>query len=69
MTDILIYVIDKAHAEAFGAPPLWGSGVPKDGRFGKFRHVGTRSCQYGLPGRTRHRDRMLWCLLSLRRSR
>ena len=24
------YVTDKAHAEAFGGPPLWGSGLPKD---------------------------------------
>ena len=28
--DLLNYVTEKAHAEAFGAPPLWGSGLPKD---------------------------------------
>ena len=41
----------------FGEPPLWGSGLPKDERFGEYGHVGTRSCQSVLPGTTRHRDR------------
>ena len=56
-TVIFNYVTDKTHAEAFGAPSLWGSGLPKDERFGKYGHVGTRSCQSVLPGTTRHRDR------------
>ena len=55
--DVFNYVIDKAHAEAFGEPPLWGSGLPKDKRFGEYGHVGTRSCQSMLLGTTRHRDR------------
>ena len=56
--DVFNYVTDKAHAEAFGGgPPLWGSGLPKDERFGEYGHVGTRSCQSVLPGTTRHRDR------------
>ena len=55
--DVFNYVTDKAHAEAFGEPPLWGSGLPKDKRFGEYGHVGTRSCQSLLPGTTRHRDR------------
>ena len=48
-------VSHKAHA--LGEPPLWGSGVPEDERFGQFGHVVTRSCQSVLPGTTRHRDR------------
>ena len=55
--DVFNYVTDKAHAEAFGEPPLWGSGLPKDKRFVEYGHVGTRSCQSVLPGTTRHRDR------------
>ena len=57
--DVFIYVIDKAHAEAFGEPPLWGSGLPKDKRFGEYGHgeYGHSSCQSVLPGTTRHRDR------------
>ena len=55
--DVFNYVTDIAHAEAFGEPPLWGSGLPKDKRFGEYGHVGTRSCQSVLPGTTRHRDR------------
>ena len=55
--DVFNYVTEKAHAEAFGEPPLWGSGLPKDKRFGEYGHVGTRSCQSVLPGTTRHRDR------------
>ena len=55
--DVFNYVTDKAHAEAFGEPPLWGGGLPKDERFGEYGHVGTRSCQSVLPGTTRHRDR------------
>ena len=55
--DVFNYVIDKAHAEAFGEPRLWGSGLPKDKRHGEHGHVGTRSCQFVLPGTTRHRDR------------
>ena len=43
VNDIFNYVTDKAHTEGFGAPPLRGSGLPKDERFGKFGHVGTRS--------------------------
>ena len=54
--DVFNYVTDKAHAEAFGEPPLWGSGLPKDKRYGGFGHVGTRSCQSMVPGTTRHRD-------------
>ena len=54
--DVLNYVTDKAHAEVFGEPSLWGSGLPKDERFGEYGHVGTRSCQSVLPGTTRHRD-------------
>ena len=49
---IMNYVIDRAHAEAFGGSPLQGSGVPKDERCGQFGHVGTRSCQSVLPGTT-----------------
>ena len=37
--DVFNYVTDKAHAEAFGEPPLWGSGLPKDERFGEYGHV------------------------------
>ena len=55
--DIFSYVTDKAHAEAFGEPPLWGSGLPKDNRFSEYGHVGARSCQCVLPGTTRHIDR------------
>ena len=55
--DIFNYVTDNAHAEAFGEPPLWGSGLPKDKRCGEYGHMGTRSCQSVLPGTTRHRDR------------
>ena len=55
--DVFNYVTDKAHAEVFGEPPLWGSGLPKDDRFGEYGHVGSRSCQSVLPGTTRHRDR------------
>ena len=54
--DVFNYVTDKAHAEAFGEPPLWGSGLPKDERFGEYGHVGTRSCQSVLPGTTRRID-------------
>ena len=57
LNDIINYVTDKAHTEAFGAPSLWGSGWPKDDRFGKFGHVGTRSYQSVWPGKTRHRYR------------
>ena len=56
-TDIFNYVTDKAHTEAFAAPPLWRSGLPDDERFGKYGHAGTRSCQSVLPSTTRHRDR------------
>ena len=31
--------------------------MPAEKRFGKFGHVGIRSCQSVLPGTTRHRDR------------
>ena len=55
--DIFNYVTDKAHAEVFGEPPLWGSGLPEDKRFGEYGHVGTRSCLSVLPRTTRHRDR------------
>ena len=47
----------KLHAEAFGEPPLCGSGLPKDKRYGEYGHVGTRSCQSVPPGTTRHRGR------------
>ena len=56
-TDVLNYVTDKAHAEAFGEPSLCGSGTPKEKRYGEYGHVGTRSCQSVLPGTRRHRDR------------
>ena len=62
--DVLKYVNYKAHAEAFGEPPLWGNGLPKVKRFGEYGHVGTRLCHVGtrfcqsvLPGTTWHRDR------------
>ena len=55
--DVFNYVTDKAHAEAFEEPPLWGSGLPKDKRYGEYGHGGTRSCQSVLPGTTRHRHR------------
>ena len=55
--DVFNYVTDKAHTEAFGEPPSWGSGLAKDERFGEYGHVGTRSCRSVLPGTTRHRDR------------
>ena len=54
---IFNYVTEKAHAEVFGEQSLWGSGLPKDKRFGEYGHVGTRSCQPVLPGTTRHRDK------------
>ena len=54
--DVFNYVTDKAHAEAFGKPSLWGSGLPKDQRFGEYGHVGTRSCRSVLPGTTQHKD-------------
>ena len=49
--DVFNYVTDKAHAEVFGEPPLWGSGLPKDECFGEYGHLGTRSCQSVLPSR------------------
>ena len=55
--DVFNYVSYKAHAEAFGESSLWGSGLPKDKRYGEYGHAGTRSCQSVLPGTTRHRDR------------
>ena len=57
VNDIFNYVTDQAHPEALGGSPLWGSGVPKDERFGQFGLVDTRSCQSVLPGTTHHRDR------------
>ena len=53
VNNIFKYVTDKARAEVFGGPPLWGSDVPKDERFGQFGHVRTRSCQSVLPGTAR----------------
>ena len=55
--DVFNYVTDKAYAEALGEPPLWGSGIANDKRYGEYGRVGTRSCQSVLPGTTRHRDR------------
>ena len=59
VNDIFNYVKDKAHAKAFGGPPLWGSGVPEDKRLGQFGHVGTCSCQSVLLGTAGHRDRVV----------
>ena len=69
VNDIFNCVTDKAQPEAFGALPLWGSGLPEAERFGKFGHAGTRSCQSVLPSTTRHRDSDVVELPSLRRSR
>ena len=55
--DAFNYITDKVHVEAFGEPPLWGCGLPKDERFGEYGHVGTRPCHSVPPGTTRHRDR------------
>ena len=64
VNDIFNWVTDKSHAEAFGGPPLWGSGVPKDERLGQFGHVGTRSCQLYCQAQDVIGKGILLCLLN-----
>lgn len=58
--DIFSYVTDRAHAEAFCGPPLWGSGVPRSDSDNRFGHLATKSCAKAVPGSTRHRDRYVF---------
>ena len=56
---MLNYVMEQTHVEAFGGPPLCGSGLPKMDRYGEFGCVGTRAYirTVAPPGTTQHQGR------------